>query len=588
MPYKPLPKPFQAWQHWLSRFDENLQPIIADLLLQFNLFIGSISESRCSQQLSSDSSDLQKRGKYEHLLTTEWLIAQEEPDEFIRRAANNEHLFLTPAYEKPKANGVIIALFDCGLLQLGMPRVAHLILMILFDIRAHNFNSQFYWGILQSNSELMLFSGIEDLKLLLKNRTMNCLDTKHLDYWKDYLKQSELLYDECWIIGNNFSKVDFATHKISINRLISKFTNLSVDMTNNKISNHFELKLPNEVICAKMLSGLFESGSNYAVINEQSYLPLNANLHLDMSPNSNHVLVFNSENNKICFITINDILSQRQVCRVKNYSLKSHVLGLDIQGKHIVALYQENQKYYLWGSDIPKRELSEEININAINQLSYFLYLYGDHNPKLLYIDDHQSLYSVYWINYYGDILNSQHEIAKNVIALFKLSEKQACYIYQDDQEQFCITGYALNHLSYYLSIKKINENLQYFISSENLWLTGFGHLAVGFEHQWQVFVDENSYVEVTTPLEWQVFGFFYDNHEEKINFLIIDKDKKQVALFDYLSHKIDVCFKSSYKIVLYHYNSLAQSFSVIMDNGELILYSLKTQSIRLKLHKAD
>ena len=588
MPYKPLPKPFHAWQHWLSRFDENLQPIIADLLLQFNLFIGSISESQCSKQLSSDSSDLQKRGKYEHLLTTEWLIAQEEPDEFIRRAANNEHLFLTPVYEKPKANGVIIALFDCGLLQLGMPRVAHLILMILFDIRAHNLNSQFYWGILQSNTELMLFSGIEDLKLLLKNRTMNCLDTKHLDYWKDYLKQSELLYDECWIIGNNFSKVDFATHKISINRLIGKFTNLSVDMTNNKISNHFELKLPNEVICAKMLSGLFESGSNYAVINEQSYLPLNANLHLDISPNSNHVLVFNSENNKICFITINDILSQRQVCRVKNYSLKSHVLGLDIQGKHIVALYQENQKYYLWGSDIPKRELSEEININAINQLSYFLYLYGDHNPKLLYIDEHQSLYSVYWINYYGDILNSQHEIAKNVIVLFKLSEKQACYIYQDDQEQFCITGYALNHLSYYLSIKKINENLQYFISSENLWLTGFGHLAVGFEHQWQVFVDENSYVEVTTPLEWQVFGFFYDNHEEKINFLIIDKDKKQVALFDYLSHKIDVCFKSSYKIVLYHYNSLAQSFSVIMDNGELILYSLKTQSIRLKLHKAD
>lgn len=588
MPYKPLPKPFHAWQHWLSRFDENLQPIIADLLLHFNLFIGSISESQCSKQLSSDSNDLQKRGKYEHLLTTEWLIAQEEPDEFIRRAANNEHLFLTPVYEKPKANGVIIAMFDCGLLQLGMPRVAHLILMILFDIRAHNLNSQFYWGILQSNSELMLFSGIEDLKLLLKNRTMNCLDTKHLDYWKDYLKQSELLYDECWIIGNNFSKVDFATHKISINRLIGKFTNLSVDMTNNKISNHFELKLPNEVICAKMLSGLFESGSNYAVINEQSYLPLNANLHLDISPNSNHVSVFNSENNKICFITINDVLSQRQVFRVKNYSLKSHVLGLDIQGKHIVALYQENQKYYLWGSDIPKRELSEEININAINQLSYFLYLYGDHNPKLLYIDEHQSLYSVYWINYYGDILNSQHEIAKNVIVLFKLSEKQACYIYQDDQEQFCITGYALNHLSYYLSIKKINENLQYFISSENLWLTGFGHLAVGFEHQWQVFVDENSYVEVTTPLEWQVFGFFYDNHEEKINFLIIDKDKKQVALFDYLNHKIDVCFKSSYKIVLYHYNSLAQSFSVIMDNGELILYSLKTQSIRLKLYKAD
>lgn len=595
MPYNQLTKPIKTWQSWLSWFDEDLQPVIADLLWQLSNFLGTVKESKwCDQMLSSGLGDIRNRGDYQHLLTTEWLIGEEEPDEFIRRAVSNEHLFVTPIYEKSKANGVIIALFDCGLLQLGVPRLAHLILMILFDIRAQQHKSQFYWGIIQSRSKLKLFSGIEDLKLLLNSRTITCIDDNQLDYWHNYLQKSEFFYDECWLIGNNISQIDFATHKVSISRLINHFSKIAVNIVSNKVAKRFELTLPNQVICAKLLSGQFESGSNYGVINQQFIEPININFKPKISKNGDYVLMFNNENNNIHFIGISDALSQRQKCSIKFYQLKlkSKVLAIDIQGKYIFALYQEDQKIFLWGTKGPRKALSEAIQINANHTLSHFLSIsrqsmYGYDVTNILYIDDQKVLYSIFCVPKNSEEIKQVEKIAQNVIALFKLSDRHACYIYHN-QDQFWIESEHLYHLPYCLKIKSIHDNLQYFISAENLWLTGFGRLAIGFEQQWQVFDNENSYVEVKTPLNWQVFGLFHDYHEDKINFLIINHDKKQVATFDYLNNNIDICLSSSNKIVNYSYNSLAQCFTIITDIGELILYSFLTRSIRLKLYQDD
>ena len=590
MPYNQLTKPIKTWQSWLSWFDEDLQPVIADLLLQLSNFLGPVKESKwCDQMLSSGLGDIRNRGDYQHLLTTEWLIGEEEPDEFIRRAVNNEHLFVTPIYEKSKANGVIIALFDCGLLQLGVPRLAHLILMILFDNRAQQHKSQFYWGIIQSRSKLKLFSGIEDLKLLLNSRTITCIDDNQLDYWHNYLQKSEFFYDECWLIGNNISQSDFATHKVSISRLMDHFSKIAVNIASKNVDKYFELILPNEIICAKLLSGQFEHSGNYGKIDQHAIGSINVNFKPKISINGNYVLTFDNKKNDIHLIGINDVLSQKQKCRIIHFhlSLKSKVLASDIQGKNICVLYQEDQKLFLWGNKGPRRALSKDIQINNNHLLSHFLSIYGDHTTNILYIDDHKVLYSMFFIPKNGDEIKKTDKIAKNVIALFKLSDRDVCYIC-DQQEQFCIKSHHLIHLSYCLKIKSIHDNLQCFISAENLWLTGFGRLAIGAEQQWQVFDNENSYVEVKTPLNWQVFGLFHDYHEDKINFLIINDDKKQVATFDYLNNNIDICFSSSNKIVNYSYHSLAQCFTIITDSGELILYSFLTRSTRLKLYQND
>ena len=56
----------------------------------------------------------------------EWVIADEIPDEFIRRVAEGEHTFHELARSQPAKDRTSTVLFDTGPDQLGAPRLAHL------------------------------------------------------------------------------------------------------------------------------------------------------------------------------------------------------------------------------------------------------------------------------------------------------------------------------------------------------------------------------------------------------------------------------------------------------------------------------
>ena len=53
---------------------------------------------------------LTRRGSPERLLISEWLLATEAPDEFVRRAAFNEQAFLRPAFRQPQGGRRAVAL----------------------------------------------------------------------------------------------------------------------------------------------------------------------------------------------------------------------------------------------------------------------------------------------------------------------------------------------------------------------------------------------------------------------------------------------------------------------------------------------
>lgn len=92
------------------------------LLSRVHPLLGPIREQDTAGQPEFEGlGDLRRRGNYEHLLATEWLLADELPDEFLRRAASGEHLFLAPARQAHRANRLTIALFDAGPRQLGAP-----------------------------------------------------------------------------------------------------------------------------------------------------------------------------------------------------------------------------------------------------------------------------------------------------------------------------------------------------------------------------------------------------------------------------------------------------------------------------------
>ena len=94
-----LPEALQPWRQWLEWFAPQHLPLFADLLGRLNPVLGPLRGRQQGGVPEPDGvGDLQRRGPYERLLSSEWLLADEVPDEFMRRAVGGEHMFLAPQY----------------------------------------------------------------------------------------------------------------------------------------------------------------------------------------------------------------------------------------------------------------------------------------------------------------------------------------------------------------------------------------------------------------------------------------------------------------------------------------------------------
>lgn len=89
-----------------------------------------------------------RRGSYERLLLSEWLFADEAPDEFLRRAADGEHVFHALARRDPHVARTILVLLDVGPEQIGAPRLAHVAALVALDRRAARADARVLWGSL--------------------------------------------------------------------------------------------------------------------------------------------------------------------------------------------------------------------------------------------------------------------------------------------------------------------------------------------------------------------------------------------------------------------------------------------------------
>lgn len=92
---------------------------------------------------------LSRRGDFSRLSMSDWLWAEAEPLEFMRRAAMHELLFLAPEPERVPNKPEMVLLFDTGPLQLGAPRLAHLALWIALARRAERVGATLYWDSAQ-------------------------------------------------------------------------------------------------------------------------------------------------------------------------------------------------------------------------------------------------------------------------------------------------------------------------------------------------------------------------------------------------------------------------------------------------------
>jgi hypothetical protein len=115
-----LPRPLAPWGAYLSIFPRDLALSLGPVLQRLSSALGPLKARRSSGEGEADGFDgLARRGSYDRLLATEWMLADEAPDEFTRRAVMGEHIFLRIHHPAPGGSRVSVALFDAGPAQLG-------------------------------------------------------------------------------------------------------------------------------------------------------------------------------------------------------------------------------------------------------------------------------------------------------------------------------------------------------------------------------------------------------------------------------------------------------------------------------------
>lgn len=196
-----LPAALAPWAAWLGLFPEAHARTLGPLVQRLAAAIGPLALPTVAAEGEPDGfGGLDRRGGYERLLISEWLLAEVAPDEFMRRAAMGEHAFLRVERRAPARARTCVALFDVGPTQLGSPRIAHIAALIALLRRADAGGASLAWGALQRPDEPLERAAIPaSVKALLARRSAAVVAERELDAWRARAEQDG--WTDVWIVG---------------------------------------------------------------------------------------------------------------------------------------------------------------------------------------------------------------------------------------------------------------------------------------------------------------------------------------------------------------------------------------------------
>jgi len=199
-----LPTRLADWRRPLSQLRPEYQYPVARMAQRLALAIGPLRAMAEPGDGEPDGFDgLSRRGPYDRLLTSEWLLADEAPAEFLRRAAMREHAFLALARKEPRSVKSCAVLVDGGPDQLGAPRIAQLAALICLGARADAVDAELRWGLLQ-DPETRIFGPIEPANVtsFLNSRAARDPTPDDLARWS-WLLESDPLPDMTYWLGGS-------------------------------------------------------------------------------------------------------------------------------------------------------------------------------------------------------------------------------------------------------------------------------------------------------------------------------------------------------------------------------------------------
>ncbi|MFD8087793.1 hypothetical protein ACFV4F_39595, partial [Kitasatospora sp. NPDC059722] len=98
----------------LGAISHQLADALDPLLRRLDAIIGGYESTAGALGTPEGHGGLARTGRPDQLLPSEWLLADEAPDEFLRRYADRELLHLAPESTTDTGRGRVVALVDTG------------------------------------------------------------------------------------------------------------------------------------------------------------------------------------------------------------------------------------------------------------------------------------------------------------------------------------------------------------------------------------------------------------------------------------------------------------------------------------------
>lgn len=267
-----LPRSLDGWRDELSLFPRSVALSLGPWIPRLASSIGPLATPHARGAGAPDGyGGVARRGPYERLLLSEWLLAGELPDEFTRRAAMGEHAFLELARVEPAGSTRSVVLLDAGPSQLGPPRIAQLALLIVLARRARAAGADLGWTMLQRPAG-RYFEGLTETSItaLLDARCADEPTSADVEDWLDALAAPaeahpapQARFDDLWMVGSARLALlapRFAGSRIAVSDVLvpgRRAVNVAVYRGNARTSE-VDLELPPARACVRLLRDPFE------------------------------------------------------------------------------------------------------------------------------------------------------------------------------------------------------------------------------------------------------------------------------------------------------------------------------------------
>lgn len=613
-----LPEALQPWQTWLNWLDPQLVPAFSDILQRLSRVLGPVQGRQFGGLPEQDGiGQIQRKGNYQNLLLSEWLMADEMPDEFMRRAINAEHLFLTPHYKSQQSLNQITVLFDTGISQLGECRLVHIAMLIILAQRAEKAGCTLMWGTLQSLIPLMPLNTINDLYELLTRRTYSPVLKENITHWQEVISEDvDVQNGEIWLVtGANqqsILKQIASSHHIELTADDCFNKTIDVKIRTPHFQRHIVLPTPPRTLSAQILKGQIRAPSAQNTHQHEHKISLMFSPVISFHGSAVGVTLLGKPGLMVIKIPPLNRLNQNNSLKkpfiYQIYPDGHTILALQCHGKKIGALLSNNNGLYFW--QLPKlsympRPSDEEFSagIGRGNTLASAYLVNLNKEYFSLFVHDRARRLVAFSYNIYTEEKNTFKIIEEKVLGIEKIADNLLVYIYLNDSNELIqmvtradVSQKCYQHRFYFTQ----------FISYQRGVLFAYRHkytdgsksiscaISLGSNRQsWHVYnmeVDEVYGYQIDLPQGWQGIGLFYPtlngSSEEDLttlNILMISPNKRNIA--SYSNGEIEILYRADNPFTRYSFSPSKGLFAALTDHAQVVVYDVYQKQLRLNLY---